>query len=599
MSEGKRETLGWGILELAIFSALINMLLLAAPLYLLQVYDRVLPSSSSDTLIYLTIAAVAALVVLGVLDVIRSQYANRISNRIATDSGEAAFVASVTSGQTSSGDVQPLRDLMTLRGFLSSRALFSLFDLPFSPLFIAILYLLHPTLFYVTAGGAAVLLVVAIVNQAATARSATSSAAKTGKAMAVAQSFARDFEAIRALGMTRAVTDAWGARFAQSLTASDRFARTNAFYSGLSRSLRMLLQIAILGVGAYLVLNNEMTAGMIFAASIISSRALQPLDQIIGSWRQITDAAHAWRRVRAISASKSSNHGNTTKLPTPRGNIAAEQLVYYSPNPAPGSPPLIKRVSFEIAAGEALALIGPSGSGKSTLARLLVGAIHPYSGTVRLDSADITQWNPEKLGIHLGYLPQQVELLPGTVARNIARFDPNADDEDIMAAARQAQAHELILQLKNGYDTEIGPDGVELSGGERQRIGLARALFRKPVILVLDEPTNNLDADGEAALGKSLSQARAYGAAVLVITHKPDIAATCDQVLLLRDGQVELLGEAKEVLQRLIRAKEDGQAPVVGNFGFAPFAAPGRATASFGQIIRAPVAGSLQKVQEK
>lgn len=599
MKTGRPDALARGVLELAIFSASINVLLLVSPLYLLQVYDRVLPSSSSDTLVYLTIAAVAALVALGLLDVIRSQYANRISNRIGVDAGASAFIASVALRQSGSQDVQPLRDLMTLKGFVSSRSLFALFDLPFSPLFVAILYLLHPTLFYLTGGGAVLLLAVAIVNQAATARSGTSSAAKTGTVMKFAQSVGREFETIRVLGMTRAVTGAWGGHFASSLAASDRFARTNAFFSGLSRTLRMLLQIAILGVGAYLVLNDEMTAGMIFAASLISSRALQPLDQIIGSWRHISDAAHAWRRIRAIDASGQIQHAGATELPAPRGDLAAEQLVYYNPNAAPGSAPLIKRVSFEIPAGKALALIGPSGAGKSTLARLLVGAIRPYSGTVRLDAADIAQWDPEKLGIHLGYLPQQVELLPGTVARNIARFDPDADDADIVEAARQAHAHKLILQLKNGYDTEIGPDGVELSGGERQRIGLARALFRKPAVLVLDEPTNNLDADGEVALRKSLAQAQAGGATILVITHKPDIAASCDRVMVLRNGQIELLGDAQSVLKRLVSATEGDQAPANGNPGFTLAAAHGRTTASFGQVVKAPAASGQQKVQEK
>lgn len=596
MTVGWRGTLRLALLELAIFSSAINVLLLVSPLYLLQVYDRVLPSSSSDTLIYITIAAVGALVVLGILDVIRSQYANRVSNRIGVEAGAAAFAASVAVSQSGSGEVQPLRDLMTLRAFVSSRSLFSLFDLPAMPLFIAILYMLHPALFYLTTGGAAVLFVIAIVNQAATSRSAASSVAKAENAMKVAQSVARDRETIGALGMMRAVTEAWGGRFAESLSASDRFSRRNAFFAGMSRTLRMLLQVAILGLGAYLVLNDEMTAGMIFAASIISSRALQPLDQIIGSWRQITDAAHAWRRVRSIAAAPSLSGRPMTELPAPRGHLSAEQLVYFSPNTAPGAPPLIKSVSFQIPAGRALAVIGPSGAGKSTLARLLVGAIRPFSGTPRLDGADIAQWDPERLGVHLGYLPQHVELMPGTVARNIARFDPDATDSEIVAAAQFVQAHDMILQLKHGYDTEIGPGGTELSGGERQRIGLARALFRKPAVLVLDEPTNNLDADGQASLGQVLAQARGYGATVFAITHTPDIAAACDQVMLLRDGRIELLGDAQAVIQRLSGSGHAAQGDLSGAAVHVP---QNRATASFGQVVRAAAAGGSQEVQDK
>jgi ATP-binding cassette subfamily C protein len=282
------------------------------------------------------------------------------------------------------------------------------------------------------------------------------------------------------------VTETWGRNFAESLNASDRLTRTNALYSGVSRTLRMILQIAILGVGAYLVFSGEMTAGMIFAASIISGRALQPLDQIIGAWRQIVESYHAWRRVKEIARSAVPDDDQRVALPAPAGSVSVEQLIYYVPDSNPGAPPLIKRVSFKVGAGD-------------------VGAIQPHSGVVRLDGADVRHWDSDELGRHIGYLSQEVELFSGTIAQNIARFDPELDDQAVIAAAQRAQAHELVLSQKHGYATEIGAGGVRLSGGERQRIGLARAFYGDPKLIVLDEPNSNLDADGELALEKPSS----------------------------------------------------------------------------------------------
>lgn len=572
-----------GAVEIGIFSAAVNLLLLVMPLYLLQVYDRVIPSSSLHTLTYLTIAALGALAALGLLEIVRGQYANRMAVRIDAELGSAAFMAALKSPRAAFGDVQPLRDLATLRSFAASRALFFLFDVPFAPLFIFILYFVHPFLFYLTTGGAVILAALALVNQAATARSGAHAAETLVAAMNSAQTFARNFETLKAIGMLSNVTETWGQRFAQSLRASDRLARTNAFYSGLSRTLRMILQIAILGAGAYLVLEGEMTAGMIFAASVISSRALQPIDQIIGGWRQIVESWLAWRRVRESARAAVAEQRGSIALPPPRGAVSVDQLIYFVPNADSGSAPLIKRVSFELAPGEAMALIGPSGTGKSTLARLLIGAIEPRSGVVRIDGADIRNWDSDALGQHIGYLPQEVELFPGTIAQNIARFDTGEVDEAVIEAAKRAQVHELILKQKQGYATEVGPGGIRLSGGERQRIGLARALYGDPMLLVLDEPNANLDAEGEAALEKAILQARARKATVLIITHKISIASICDRILMLRDGQIELVGPSREVIQRLSQGSQ-GPRPASAAAPAAP-----QATASFGNVIKAKV----------
>ncbi|TPM88514.1 type I secretion system permease/ATPase [Mesorhizobium sp. B2-3-3] len=550
-----RRVLSRSVVEMGLFSAVMNTLVLILPLYMLQVYDRVLPAANLDTLTYLTLLALVSLVLFGVLEIVRGVYASRLAARLDVSLGASSFLAAMSGPRAGLGDVQALRDLATLRGFIASRTIFFLFDLPFGPIFVGLLYFIHPLLFLVTVVGAVIMIAVAVLNQVASSRPGKEAADSLGGAMNSAQAFARNFETVRALGMVSNVIELWGTSFSGSLRASDRLARVNAFYGGVSRAIRSVLQIAILGVGAYLVLHNEMTAGMIFASSMISARALQPLDQIVGSWRQIIDANLAWKRLSA-SQSKPGRHENIA-LPAPEGALSADELVYQLPGSADGSLPLIKRLTFEVAAGETIAIVGPSQAGKSTLARLIVGAIEPRSGAIRIDGGDIRNWDPEQLGRHIGYLPQDVELFPGTIAQNIARFEPDAPDEKLVQAAQQAQVHELILGQRNGYSTMIGPTGVRLSGGERQRIGLARAFYGDPKILVLDEPNANLDTYGEAALERAITQARSRKTTVLVITHRPSLAAKCDRILMLRNGQIEIYGPTKEVLDKL--AERRGQ----------------------------------------
>jgi ATP-binding cassette subfamily C protein len=562
-------------MELGVFSAVINLLLLVIPLYMLQVYDRIIPASSLDTLFYITVIAVGALVVLGILEAVRALYANRLAARIDVNCGPRLFEAAVAGQRVALGDVQPLRDLATIRNFIGSRAIFFLFDLPFGPFFIALLYFVHPLLFAITLLGAAVMVILAYANQRATLSNAREAAESLALAMISAQTFARSSETVKTLGMVEASGVQWGAQFAQSLYASDRLVRVNAVYSSVSRGVRLLIQIAMYGTGGYLALKGEMTAGMIFAASMVSARALQPLDQIVGSWKQILDAVVAWKRISATLNGTDQPAGRT-ELPAPRDGIGAENLVYFLPNAREGASPLIKRVSFSVAAGESLAIIGPSQAGKSTLARLLVGAIEPRSGTVRISGADIRNWDREELGPHIGYLSQEVELFPGTIAQNIARFNPGATSEEIIAAAERAHAHRAILGQRDGYDTLIGPGAVRLSGGERQRIGLARAFYGDPGLLVLDEPNASLDDEGEAALEKSVRDAKARGAAVIIITHRLSIAAKCERILMLRDGQVEQCGSAPEVFRRFAPDRAPrARGEVVPMMSPVPRAAPG------------------------
>jgi len=521
---------------MAWFSLATNLLLLAIPLYMLQIYDRVLPSQSSQTLVYLSLIALAALVVLGLLEVTRTIIANRAAARFDVGLADHAMRRAIARGSASGGNVQPVLDIVSLANLLSSKVVFGLLDLPFASIFIAFLYFIHPSLFWITLAGAVVLVAIAIANQMTIARASRGQAEATISSAERASHLARNADSLTAMGMVGNVVDRWGAGHAEALASADRAGRINAWFGGLSRTVRFGLQIAILGYGARLVIEGEMTPGMIFAASLISGRALQPIDQVIGAWRQLAGGLQAWRRLRAFLAEDGPRR-EYTALPAPRGRIEASNLLV--PNPLdPGKPPILSGVSFRIQPGETVVALGASGSGKSTLARLIVGAARPRAGHVRLDGHDIVNWDPEDLGRHIGYLAQDVELIPGTIAQNISRFDPEADDAAIVAAARLAHAEDLIQKLPRGYDTPIGPGGLQISGGEKQRIGLARALYGDPRVLVLDEPNSNLDRIGEQALMRALAEAKARGVTVLVITQREMVLGIADKLLRLHEGRL-------------------------------------------------------------
>lgn len=570
--------------DIGVFSAVLNVLLLVMPLYMLQIYDRVLPSSNAATLVYLSVVAVGALVVLGLLEIIRSLYASRVSARLDRHYGANAFLAGLVDPKAAFGESQPLRHLATIRSFINSRALFFLFDLPFSPFFIAILIFIHPVLFYITLFGGLFMVALAVANQAATARVSQAASEQLVANMNAAQTFARSSETIRTLGMIGNFVERWGVQFSEALASSDRQAMINAWFGGISRAVRMLLQIAVLGAGAYLVLAGEMTAGMIFAASIVSARALQPIDQIIGGWRQVIEARRAWSRLKDVKDAGAALNSMATALPLPVGAVKIEDLVYFTPGAVPGSLPFIKGVSLAIEPGQFLAVVGASGAGKSTLIRLIVGALRPFSGVVRLDGADVGQLNPDILGRHLGYLAQDVELFPGTIAQNIARFSPDATDEMVVEAAKMAHCHDLILAQPAGYDTLIGQGGVRLSGGEHQKLGLARALFGNPCLLVLDEPNAHLDAEGEQSLEAAILRAKARGSTIIMVTHRLSICKNADRMLFLNKGRVELFGPAADVMATLVK----GQAKATGGeAGQNPgIAVP---TGKFQSLVRAQV----------
>ncbi|MCE7029626.1 type I secretion system permease/ATPase [Jiella avicenniae] len=571
------------------FTMVINVLLLVQPIYMLQIYDRVLVSASFDTLVYISLIAAGALLLLGAFDALRSMIAGRLAARLETDNGGDALIASLRSPRASLGDVQPLRDLATVRGFVGGRAMLAYLDLPFMPLFIGMLYLIHPDLFWLTLGGAVVLAFVALANQRATTKLAGEAGEASMNATLSAQAFVRSSESLFAMGMIGNAVDFWGRSQARSLRALDRLNGRNAFFAGLSRFLRMGLQIAILGYGGYLVIAGEMTAGMIFAASLISGRALQPIDQVIGGWKGFVDMRKAMSRLSKGLDTVRSDRSGKTALPEPRGEVRFDQVVVMPQGS--GADPILKRISFKVPPGECCVVIGPSGAGKSTLMRALVGGVETRSGAVRIDGADIRNWDGEALGRHVGYLAQEVEILPGTVAQNIARFDPDAADEAVIAAAKMAEVHELVLKLPQGYDTVLGPMGMKLSGGQRQRVGLARAFYGRPKILVLDEPNASLDAEGDLALDRALRHARESGVTVILVTQRRQVAEQADWILVLRDGAIDDFGSRDEVLGRQAnkvqaareaarqQTKESGGQVVAAQAAFGANAAPAPAAA--------------------
>ena len=544
---------------MAVFSLASNLLLLTIPLYMLQIYDRVLPSQSNDTLIFLTILAFFALLILGLMEAVRQILATRMAARLDLSLSSDVLRKVVRLGHFSNGNVQPMRDIHVIRNLLSSRVIFGLIDLPFSVIFIGLLYLIHPSLFWLTLAGAVVLAGLAISNQYLSQKPLDAQAHAGNSASRQAEHFARNADSVVAMGMLENVLASWGNVNGRSLAEADRASRINAIFTGLSRVIRLGIQIVILGYGAMLVLQQEMNAGMIFASSIISGRGLQPIDQVINSWRPLSDGWRAWGSLRRFLGADTERSGYT-QLPTPVGDLQVEQAILLNPYDRT-KPPLVNRISFELPAGNSVAVVGPSGSGKSTLARMIVGALAPSSGHVRLDGNDIANWDPQELGRHVGYLAQDVELLPGTVAQNISRFELSASDADIVAAASLAQVDEMIRQMPEGYDTRIGVGGIQISGGEKQRIALARAFYGDPKILVLDEPNSSLDRPGELALLKALAEAKKKKITVFLITQRESVLGAVDKIMRLQNGQIAEYDDRDRIIEKHAQAARERNRP--------------------------------------
>ena len=541
-----------GFMAVVVFSLFINVLMLTAPLYMLQIFDRVIASRSGDTLLYLTLIAGVALLTLAALELSRTRVMvglstwldRRLSGRVL----EASIGASVAAGGAPS--IQGLRDLSTVRTFLTGPGMFPILDAPWTPIFIAVIFLMHPVLGWLSLGGAIVLFSLAIANELTTRDLLRRSGGASITALRQAESAVRNANVIEAMGMMPNLVKRWHAKNAETLDLQARASTRAGAITATSKFIRQGLQVGVLGTGAWLVLGGEITAGIMIAASILMSRALAPVEQAIGSWKSAIAARSAYERVRDQLAA-TPVRGTEIALPRPEGRLAVEGVTFFH---AGATEPTLRNVSFRLEPSEALGLIGPTAAGKSTLAALLVGIAKPRAGHVRLDGADVADWAAEDLGRHIGYLPQDIELFAGSVKDNIARMG-EAEPESVISAAQLAGVHELILQLPNAYETEIGEAGAALSGGQRQRIALARAVFGHPRFVVLDEPNASLDAAGEEALINTIATLKEREATLVVIAHRPSILRQVDKVLVLRAGAVEAFGPPSEVLPTVSRAQ--------------------------------------------
>jgi ATP-binding cassette subfamily C protein PrsD len=540
----------------AILSAVLNVLLLAGSLYLMLVYDSVLPSHSIPTLFGLLAMLVGVYLFQSFFDTMRTRILTdvgadidrQLSPRVQQAIGEAA-----RRGGASHGDgLTAVRDLDAVRFFLGGSGPGTLIDVPWGALFLLVLFLLHPWLGVTALVGALVLIGLTIMTDRATAKPTLEVGQIASRRNALAETNLRHVEMLSALGMAARMRARWGEVNARYIAAQTQLSHSVGRLSGISRVFRLFLQSAILTVGALLVIDGKASAGVIFASSIISGRALAPIDQAIANWRAFAAARSGWRRLNVLLARVPAPRDVAVDLPRPRAVLAVEQLAVAPP----GSQRLtVQGIDFRLEAGQALGVIGPSAAGKSSLARAIVGAWVPARGTVRLDGADLAQWDAEALGASIGYLPQAVELLDGTIAQNIARFTPDAASEAIIAAAQAAGVHDMIVALPGGYDLPVGVDGGQLSAGQRQRIGLARALFGAPFLVVLDEPNSNLDVAGEEALTRAIAGVRAGGGIAIVIAHRPASLAPVSHALFLRDGRMEAFGPRDEVLGKVLQRR--------------------------------------------
>jgi ATP-binding cassette subfamily C protein len=539
-------------IAIGLVSALSNVLMLTGAMFMLEIYDRVLPSRSVPTLIGIAILAGGLYAAQGMLDLIRSRVLVRIGSALDEDVSGRVFDTMLRLpmkvGKVSDG-LQPLRDLDSVRSFLSGLGPIALFDLPWLPLYIGVCYLLHPWLGYTALGGAIILIALTLVTEVLTRRPTKTASNFASSRSELAQAGHRNAEAIVAMGMVSHMVHRWAEANRQYMAGQWSASDVVGGLGALSKVLRMILQSAMLGVGAFLVIRQDATAGIIIAGSILAARALAPIDLAIAHWKAFAACRQSWDRLNKLLAMLPPEQAPML-LPTPREKLTLENASVAPP----GSAKLVLQdVTFKLERGNALGVIGPTGSGKSSLARLLVGVWQPARGKVRLDGCTFDQWSSEILGMHIGYLPQDVELLAGTVAQNIGRFDPEADPKAILAAAKAAGVHELIVELSEGYKTQAGERGEALSAGQAQRIALARALYRDPFLVVLDEPNSNLDAAGDEALTKAILGVRARGGIVVVIAHRPSAIAGVDLVLVLNQGRLQAFGPKDEILNKVLQ----------------------------------------------
>ncbi len=560
-ARGESRGLYWAV---GIFSLVVNMLMLTGPLYMMNVYDRVLGSRSIETLIALSVLVAFLYGMMGLLDLVRGRVMSRIAARFQDRLDERVFSAALRAGSLQRGRTEAAtaqRDLESVQRLIASPALMASFDLPFAPVFFFGIFLFHPMLGVLGLIGAAILILLALGNQLMSRRPLEDTNAATFRAEQIGSQIRQDSDMVQALGMRRATFGRWQEARGKSLVASIGATDTGGAFTAIIKAFRLLLQSAMLGLGAYLVLEGQMTAGAMIAGSILLGRALAPIEMIVGQWPAFQRAREGWRRLAVLLGEIPPEETRTT-LPRPKARLSVDQVTVIPPGEQQAA---LRMVSFKVEPGQAVGVIGPSGAGKSTLARALTGLWRPAAGKIRLDGASLEQYDPDTLGSYIGYLPQQVTLFDGTIKENIARLSLTPDDAAVVRAAQAAAAHEMILKLPDGYDTKVSANGGRLSGGQIQRVGLARALYGDPEVLVLDEPNSNLDNDGSAALNAAIRAFKAAGKCVLIMAHRPAAIQECDMLLMIENGGRRAFGPKDEVLREMV--KNHGEIQAAGGTG--------------------------------
>ena len=535
-------------LGVALFSGMVNMLVLAGPLYMMQVYDRVLTSRSIPTLVALSVLLVVAYAFQGGFELVRSRLTARIASLLDLRLDLLVHEASIRLANRNAGAPeahQPLRDLDQIRTFLTGPGPIALIDLPWMPAFLAICFLIHPWLGAMALAGAGLLVTLTVLTQRCSRVPAAAMMQSAGVRAAASEVTRRSSETIAGMGMAQALSQRWQLLNIYYLTASARAADVAGSYGSVARVLRLLLQSAMLGLGALLVIRQELSPGAMFAASVMMGRALSPIDVVIANWRSLATARQSLRRLSKVLA-RLPVQSARTDLPEPASRLDVEQVTVAAPG---NSAAIVAGVRFALVAGDALAVVGPSGAGKTSFVRSLIGVWPPARGEIRLDGATLDQWGEQALGRHIGYVGQTIEFFDGSIAENIARMSLAPDAEAVLAAGRAAGAHDMILRLAGGYDSRIGDTGVVLSAGQRQRIALARALYRDPFLVVLDEPNANLDTEGELALQDVIGELKARGAIVVIISHRPAVLEQCNRILVLGNGAQRAFGPRETIMR--------------------------------------------------
>jgi ATP-binding cassette, subfamily C, bacterial len=540
------------LLAVLVFSVFVNLLLLTGPLYMLQVYDRVLGSQSEATLVALSVLVAFLFLAMGFLDHARGRIMARIGARIQDRLDRRVFSASVRRLTLAPADPAALaaqRDLESIQRLWASPVLLAIFDIPWTPLFIGAIFVFHPWMGWLAVAGGVLLIIVTLLNQSMTEKPLGRANAATMHADRYAENLKAESEVVTALGMSANGFDRWQRARGNALDQSIAAADLGGVFSSITKTFRMFLQSAMLGLGAWLVLKGELSAGAMIAGSILMGRALAPIEQSIGQWAVVTRAREGKARLAEL-LTRMPAEPERTALPRPRAILEAQNLTVLPPGEQQA---VLRMVSFRLEPGQALGVIGPSGSGKSSLARALIGVWRAAGGKVRLDGATLDQYDPDTLGSYIGYLPQRVSLFDGTIAENIARLSTTPDPDKVVEAAKKAAAHDMIVKLPEGYDTRVATLGGRLSGGQVQRIGLARALYGDPVILVLDEPNSNLDNDGSTALNLAIRAMKDAGRAILIMAHRPAAIQECDLLMVMEDGTRKAFGPRDQVLREMVK----------------------------------------------